>query len=274
MAFNIFKTNLDSDKYRKDKFLNEPFIEHYFALQLFKPADMTESQFENYQEELVEDWLGKVAPAVAEMGKTKEKGVFIVTRNYLSEILKSISTKCYNVKDLPQEYIRALQYKQDITTDTAFLLIRFPSVTELESKFGFSDGPFVRTNIRKIPPTKKANYKFSPLQTLKFAEISQNIEMQISVFSGVSPHRPITLINGIGKEIIVTHYDGIHYFYYPLSKRAKLYLKCPELEKKIFDSLSFPKFAKWLLRKENESEYMQRNAERTRQILKKYNIKL
>lgn len=260
--------------YKKDKILNERWIEHYFALQLFKPKDMTTTQFENYQEELVHEWIGKVSPAVEEYSASKDKKSLTISKNYLSDILKSISIKCYNIKDLPQEYFRALQYKNDITTDTAFLLVRFPSITKYQAENGFEEG-----FIRELPRNEKCNYKFSPIQSQKFATVSAKIEWQIAVFSGVQPHALITLINGINNEVIVTEYDGIQYWYYPLSKRAELYTKYPELEKMF--GLPFPEFAKFLLynkknmiNKEITLKYRAKNNIRIRNILKKYNIKI
>lgn len=250
MVFNLFKTNLDSDKYQKDKFLNEPFIEHYFAIQFNKPKNYTFPEYEKYLEEVNLDVLGKVAVATLE----------------LTKMCKSITTKCYKMSEMPREYSRALSLS-NAKKDSYFMLIRFPDITKQEAEKGFKEGI-----LRNLPANKKRNYLFTTLQSIKFIEISKFIEFQLQAFVGLEPAEQITLINGVDKEVIITEFDSIQYYYYPLSKRAELYSKFPELDKKMFDP-PFPEFIEWLLSKEKESEYMQRNAERTRQILKKYNIK-
>lgn len=252
MAFNLFnKDNLDSDKYKKDKILNESWIEHYFAIQFNKPKNYTHSEYEEYLEEINLDVLGKVAVATIDLAK----------------IQKSITTKSYKMTELPTEYLRVLSVS-NTKKDSYFMLIRFPDITKQEAQEGFKEGSFRYSN-----PNKKRNYLFTTLQSIKFLEISKFIEFQLHTFIGLKPAEQMTLINSVDKEIIINEFDYIQYYYYPLSKRAELYSKYPELDKKLFN-LPFPKFIKWLLSKENESEYMQRNAERTRQILKKYNLNL
>lgn len=250
--FSISKesNNFDLEKYKKDKLLNEPFIEHYFAIQFNKPKNYTFPEFDEYMEQITHRTLELV-------------GVFAIR---LSKICKSITTKSYKVTEIPQEYFRVLSLT-NAKRNSYFTLIRFPDVTKQEAETGFKEG-----NFRYLAPNKKRNYKFTPLQSIEFIEIGKGIETQLQILTGLEPSEQITLINGVDKEVIITEYDCIQYYYYPLSKRAELYSKYPELDKKMF-SLPFPEFIKWLLSKEKESEYMQRNAERTRQILKKYNIK-
>ncbi len=250
MAFNLFnKDNLDSDKYKKDKILNESWIEHYFAIQFNKPKNYTHSEYEEYLEEINLDVLGKVAVATIDLAK----------------IQKSITTKSYKMTEMPVEYSRVLSMS-NAKKDSYFMLIRFPEITKQEAEKGFKGG-----NFRFSPHNKIRNYKFTPLQSIKFIELRKFIEFQLHTFIGLEPTEQMTLINGVDKEIIINEFDYIQYYYYPLSKRAELYSKYPELDKKMF-SLPFPEFIKWLLNKEKESEYMHRNAERTRQILKKYNL--
>lgn len=251
MAFNLFKTNLDSEKYQKDKFLNEPFIEHYFAIQFNKPKEYTFPEYEKYLGKVNLDVLGKVMVATIE----------------LTKMCKSITIKCYNMTEMPREYSRVLSLS-NAKKDSYFMLIRFPDITKQEAEKGFKEG-----NLRNAPANKKRNYLFTTLQSIKFIEISKFIEFQLQVFLGLEPVQQMTLVSGVEKEVIINEYDGIQYYYYPLCKRAELYSKFPELDKKMFGP-PFPEFIEWLLNKENDSEYMQRNAERTRQILKKYNIKL
>ena len=249
--FSISKesNNFDLEKYKKDKLLNEPFIEHYFAIQFIKPKDYTFPEFDEYMEKVNLRTLELV-------------GIFAIQ---LSKMCKSITTKSYKITEMPQEYFRVLSMT-NANKNSYFTLIRFPDVTKKEAEKGFKEG-----NLRYLAPNKKRNYLFTPLQSLKFLEFSKSIEFQLQALAGLEPVEQMTLINGVDKEVIITEYDGIQYYYYPLSKRAELYSKFPELDKKMFD-LPFPEFIKWLLNKEKESEYMHRNAERTRQILKKYNL--
>ncbi|NCB33046.1 MAG: hypothetical protein EOM64_04060, partial [Erysipelotrichia bacterium] len=77
--------------------------------------------------------------------------------------------------------------------------------------------------LRYLAPNKKRNYLFTPLQSLKFLEFSKSIEFQLQALAGLEPVEQMTLINGVDKEVIITEYDGIQYYYYPLSKRAELF---------------------------------------------------
>lgn len=260
---------LNLDLYKDNKLLKKKWIEPYFAVQLFRPQNMNIFEFIKEQEELVFDWIGKIQPATVDLKINKNnKEALIVDRSYLLEIFKSFSIKTYFINALPQKYFRALQYKENIKSDTAFLLIRFPSVTQSQINF------FEKNNIiRTIPEKESRNYNFSPLQIFQYFEISRRIEYQVMVFSGNVPSKLKTLINGVGKEIFVTESDEIQYFSYPLSKRAELYSAFPEIEVKIFGS-TFLDFAKDIFDRENESIYMKRNVERLKNILKKYKIKL
>lgn len=252
MALNWFnKINLDSEKYKKDKFLNEPFIEHYFAIQFNKPNNYTTKEFEKYLEEVNLDVLGKVMVATIDLAKMQ----------------KSVTTKSYKMTELPKEYFRVLSMT-DTKKDSYFMLIRFPDITKQEALKGFKEG-----NLRYSDPSKKRNYLFTPLQSIKFLDISKFIEFQLHALVGLKPAKQMTLINDVDNEVIINEFDCIQYYYYPLSKRAELYSKYPKLEKKMF-GMSFPKFAKWIIDKENTSEFMKRNVERTRNILKKYNLPL
>lgn len=258
---------IDYNKYN-DPLLNKSWIEHYFAIQINIP-DMKPTELDIQFSYIAQDWLNKIYSAVLEVPEIKKLNVPVpITRNYLSEILKSMTTKCYDITDLPPEYSRVLQYR-DINHGRYFLLIRFPDITQKEA-----DTAFNGTHFRFSPPNKKRNYKFTPLQSLHFFDyISKKIEWQIVVMTGerIKPQEIQTLITGEDKDVIINEFDGLQYYYYPLSRRAELYSKFPELEIAIF-GLPFPEYAKWIIDKENDSEYMKRNAERTRQILKKYKL--
>jgi len=188
--------------------------------------------------------------------------------NSLLKLGKTNSTKSYQLEDLPSEYNKILPFFTS-NKNSYFMLIRFPNakkeiikkILEGASYHGF------------ISPLKKRCYKFSPLQLITIVNICKSIEFQLSVLTQAKPHKSVTLIHAENNEIIITDSDGLHFLSYSLSKRAELYSKFPEIDKNVF-GINFIKFAKWVINKESDSEGMKRNAEKTRKILKKFNINI
>lgn len=278
------KSKIKKDK--SEKILNDPWIEHFFALQYdfsknFKDKNLetiNSQKFKNQLDNLVYMWQDKLL-SISDPPYDEYKNYVIIDNleesEKLSRILKSTSLKLYLVDALPHEYFIILK-PQAISEWTYYLLIRFPSITKSESKRGFFDGAFGKSLNREIPSTEKVNYKFSPLQTINFFNIAQAIEKRITIVSNgyLTPQEfAILIIERKDKEIIIYESNGLYYFYYLLNKRAELYSKFPEIEKKIFKT-SFPKFANGIINKKKESDEFKFFAEKIKIIIKKYNIKI
>src|SRR3989344_2605550 len=232
----------------EDEILNEQYIEHYFALPMRKPTNKNNSEFLAYLEELNKKVISFVlAPSLG-----------------LYEIGKNVTTRSYKYNDLPGDYTRVLQFL-NISEDTYFMLIRFIDQKKSDAKKKIA-------RLRTVLDNKRG-YKFSPLQSQKIAKICQSIESILIVLTGIKPHQMMTLITGIGEEVIIHEFDGLQYHSYPLSKRAKLYKKYPKIDKKLF-GWDFFEFIRWILEKEKESEDMKRNCERTRKIVSHLGIKI
>jgi hypothetical protein len=245
---NIFKKNSKAD----DKILNEQWITHYFGITLEKPKNNTTFEFEKY--------LGELNIRVLENILASTIG--------MSEIKKSVSTKSYPFSKLPREYSRPFDYMKT-TNNTYILLIRFPNITEKESKIGFKgDNSIFRYSERN------KNYKFSPNQSIKMDKIFNNIEHNLHIWYGLKPVDQImNSIHGIGDEIIVTTFDTIQYYTYPISKRIELYKSFPKIEKQVFGN-DFKYAMNTILNMENSSDPMKKNKIRLNNLLKKYNVNL
>jgi hypothetical protein len=246
--FNFFKKKkeVDLDEYGKDPVLKKQWIEHFYIVSFEKPEEGTHKDFLTFLENQNDSVLQRI----------------VVSAIGISELGKSISVKSFNSNALPSNYSRVLQFYQS-TENTYFMIIRFPNLEEKDLKkgvhFGYVEG--------------KRNYDFSPIQSLQSQELCKSVELAIHFVTKAVPHKILTLVTGKGKEVIIHEFDGLQFLTYPLSKRAELFSKYPELDEKIF-SMNFEKFAKWIIEKERDSESMKRNADRTRQILKKFKIKI
>ena len=243
----MIKMNFFKKTNYEDKILNEQWIEHYFALPMRKPIDRNHSEFLAYLEGLNEKIISFVL--------TPSLGLF--------EIGKNVTTQSYQYNDLPEIYSHVLQFL-NVNKDTYFMLIRFIDQKKSDAKEKIAQLRWVLDN--------KRGYKFSPLQSSKIAKICQSIEQTLIVLTGIRPHQMMTLITGIGEEIVIHEFDGLQYHSYSLSKRAELYKKYPKIDKKLF-GWNFVEFIRWILEKEKESEDMKRNCERTRKIVSNFDIK-
>lgn len=238
--FDFFKKNkFDIDRYKDDLSLNEQWIEHYFVIGInAKSKDHKENI--HFLEELNHKVMDLVAfPSIG-----------------INEIDKSISIFANNKTLLPIKYKRVLQYGES----DYYILIRFPNAKKSDLKKD-------KTILKTINKSEKRSYDFSPLQSLKMPEICKKIEFNLCTLMKLEPHELQTLITGVGKEVMIHEFDGLQYHSYPLSKRAKLFSKYPELDEILFGT-NFIDFAKWIISKETDSEIMKRNTERTREILR------
>jgi len=113
---NIFKKK----SINIDKLLDEFWITYYFALIIEKPKEKNTTEFKNNLEEINTELMNNL----------------LMSTIGLTEINKSISIKTYNFSELPREYSRPFDYVKT-SNNTYILLIRFPSITEEESKYGF-----------------------------------------------------------------------------------------------------------------------------------------
>jgi hypothetical protein len=246
-VFGLFKKKkLDLSNYKEDAFLEMQWIEHFFVVSFQKPKDKARAEFLNYlytevHQELL-SFLGVYTPRTREVGK-------------------SVSVKSYFGKDLPLEYKRVLQINSD--ENSYFTLIRFPNARKEDLEKG--------TLFSFIDSSEKRSYKFSPLQSINVQEIYKSVEYTLHVLTKIKPQQVMTLITGVDDEVVVYEFDGLQYFSYPLSKRAELYSKYPELHAEIFP-MDFKKFADWIIGKENDDETMKHNADLTRKILRKFDF--
>jgi len=245
--FKFFKKKkFDLEKYKDEAFLKEQWIEHFFTVHFEKPEDTSHSDFLDYLEELNHKFLGYVA--------SHSIGI--------TEVGKSVSIKSYEGENLPHEYERVLQYVNS-NENSYFMLIRFPNAKKEDLEKGVFFG--------YVNPAEKRSYKFSPLQSIKIPEICKSVEYMLHILTKIEPHQSMTLVTGVDKEVIIHDFDGLQYLSYPLTKRAELYSKYPDIDEKIFP-MNFEEFAQWIIDKENDSDAMKRNADRTRKILEKFKI--
>ncbi len=246
--FGLFKKKkFDLSNYKEDAFLEKQWIEHFFVVSFQKPKDKDHGEFINY--------------LYTEVHREFLKFLVVYTSR-TREIGKSVSVTSYFGKDLPLEYKRVLQINSD--ENSYFMLIRFPNARQEDLEKGVFPPRFVG-------PSEKRNYKFSPLQSIKTQEIYKSVEYTLKVLTETKPHQVMTLISGVDDEVIVYELDGLQYFSYPLSKRAELYSKYPELDAKIFN-MDFKEFADWIIGKENDDDTMKHNADLTRRILRKFDF--
>jgi hypothetical protein len=246
---NIFKKKPTNT----DKLLDEFWITYYFALIIEKPKEKNTTEFKNYLEEINIELMNKIL--MATIG--------------LTEIKKSISIKTYKFSELPREYSRPFDYVKT-SNNTYILLIRFPSITEEESKYGFKG----KNKIFRIVKEKQ-NYKCSPNQSIKIKNILGNIELNLCVFYKLKQSdQIINTIHGINNEIIATTHDSILYYTYPMSKRIELYKHNLKIENNIFFGSNFKDAVNSIRNMKNESEFAKRNVKRLENLIKKYNLKL
>jgi len=71
----------------------------------------------------------------------------------------------------------------------------------------------------------------------------------------------------------VMAFDGIMFMEYPLEKRLQLYLSLPDIEQKIF-SWPFTKYARFILNKKDDDDYMLNYCSKLEELLEKYNINI
>lgn len=252
---NIFKSkiDLDSEKYQKDKILYEQWIEHYLLLILYKPQNYDFEKFEKKVSSTGKDILNNINGYITP----------------LTQIEKTITTYWYKATNLPSEYLRPQCGLEEITESTYFILIRFPNAKFINGVWSKIGG--------RMDTKGKENYKFTPLQTIKFRDnnlcnISASIDFELKNLFNISNFEPQIRISRVDEDIMIDHFDGIQYWFYPLSKRTELYSKYPELDKEIFNE-SLPKFAKWLIAKDSDPAFKKYVIDKAIQIFKKYKIK-
>ena len=232
---------LNSNNCKEDAFLNEQWIEHFFIVSLQKPRDKNQ-EFLNY---LHAEVHSKILSFLVIPSSTVTYG-------------KSVSTASYFRKDLPTEYEKILQIYPN--ENSYFTLIRFPDARKEDLE---------KATFRYIQSSEKRNYKFSPIQSIEFLKVSKRIEWTLHILTGIKPYKSMILITSIDDEVIIYEFDGLQYLSYPLSKRAELYSKYPELNMKMFN-MDFKKFTNWIIDKENDDETMKHNVDLTRKILKRF----
>jgi len=169
-------------------------------------------------------------------------------------------------------------YRGSIQKNVNMLLVE-----EGNNKFSF----FVRfsdTTMKEIEKTKKKglllhniqpkpikSYLFSPLQSLIVTRILPNIEFGLVGIFKIELHKNMTYLTFDNKEPIVTEFDGLQYFTYPIEKRAELYKKYPEIDKLLF-GMNFLDFVDWIMEKKNHDEHMKKYCAELQKIIKKLNI--
>lgn len=250
---NIFKRKkIDLDFYAEDALLNEPWMEYYFTVILYRPEHLNKSKFEAHAQTTSEKILN-------------ELNGYIVP---LTNMQKTITTYWYNALKLPKEYLLPQEGYSDITADTYFILIRLPDAKFFGNVWAKKGGAYDNSK-------SKSNYKFSPIQIIKFNEqnIGTSIDWVLRTMLNINHSKNFTKITRQGNEIIVNEFNGIQYFYYPLSKRIELYSKYPEIEELVFKS-PLPGFAKWLFSKDEDLEFKKNVIDHAKKLLLKYNVNL
>lgn len=247
---DVFKKKLNLEDYASDYLLNEPWMEYYLIVILYKPKSFTKSEFETHTQDTSLQILNKLNGYITP----------------LTQIQKTLTTFWYNAPKLPKEYMLPQEGYSDITEDTYFILIRFPDAKFFGDVWAKKGGAYDKSKT-------KSNYKFSPIQFINFNEnnIRISIDYVLRTMLKIDPADNRIKITKMGNEIIINEFNGIQYFYYPLSKRIELYSKYPEIEELIFSS-SFSEFSKWLFSKDKDVEFKKNIIAPTKKLLQKYKV--
>jgi hypothetical protein len=171
--------------------------------------------------------------------------------------LNALKLKVYS-RFLSVDIIHAQDISQELNRIKDFLLMKGIQATYFII-IGFPNPQSL--NEKDVPA-------FSPIESFKVKELMKGIEFDLTTLIKIQRHESITYMSGLDNELFIIESDGLQYHTYPLSKRAKLYSKYPELDKQLF-GMEFMKFAQWIIDKEKDNEAMKRNAERVRKILNK-----
>jgi len=245
--FNSEKREINIEEFAKDKLANEKWLYHYFLIPFPKSEKETNEEFIERANKMAEIIMSVVlGQLVASDKQDIDKRTFI----YLGSLQKNVNIILINEGDNKFSF-----------------LVRFADTSVKDIKKSKNEGLL----IRNIKPRPINSYLFSPLQSLTTTKILPNIEFGLVAILKIQPHENMTYLTFDSKKPIVTQFDGLQYFTYPIEKRAKLYKKYPKIDKLLF-GMDFLDFIDWIMEKKNDNEHMKKYCQAVKVILKKMDI--
>ncbi|MEM2458536.1 MAG: hypothetical protein QXM61_06745 [Archaeoglobaceae archaeon] len=240
-----------------DSVLREPWITGFFAIiwHIEKSDAMNyalmDSYFNEFHRKLLEFLLFPTAG--------------------IDAIGKVLAVTTIHIDDLPEEYRIVLQDYANPHKVTYFTLIRFP---DLEKPLENNIALYYRFVNLKEEKYKNRNYKLTPIQFINLNNVCRKIEETLFVIFQCKPHQNMTryvLTPSINDDLIIWQFDGVQFISHPFSRMIELYAKYPKIFFKTF-GIDFEEFIKWTLEKENDSDYMKKCVEITKNLLDRYGV--
>ncbi len=253
---NYFMPNkIDFNELNSYEIMNEKCIFHYYIIARVKPEEISEKKF---NEILIENQ---------------------------SKALQNLRNEIMNI-DLGTKRKNLIQEKDG---NLIFFGEKTPTIQTIEREPRFYEGntgyimrfndtkaeKYKKTTIEFKDPYEKRNYRFTPIQYLKFIEIAQKIEEWILNAFDISSVRkngiPINnFIINENDEPLVEITDGVFYLKYPFEKRIQIYKKDKKVDKELFGPPLDEK-VKWI-EKRKEEQNMDKYYSKITNLLDEYNL--
>ncbi len=242
--------DFDLEEFSKDKLSKEKWLEHYFKIYFERLEKETDEEFEK------------------RVGRLNEEVMNVVVANLIYADRSDIDKKSFAYRKSLKKNVTTKIFEEE--KNKYFFLIRFVDSKKNEDK-EFLDSEAIL--VKNKSPKDRRSYHFSPYQSLIAVNILPQIQLAILGIFGIGQHENITHLIFDENRLIVTQFDGVQFFSYPLEKRIELFLKYPEVDELLF-GLNIEKFLKWVLEKREQDEYMKKYCEKVDELIKKYKIEI
>ncbi len=234
-----------------DSVLREPWITDLFAI----IWHIEKSDAMNYS--LIDSYFNEFHRKLLEF--------LVIPTAGINAIGKVLAVATFHFSSLPKEYNAVLHRYVDSKKETYFTLIRF---AELEEQIQSGEVFY-----RVVEPKEEKYYKLNPIQAINLTGVCRRIEETLLIVFQCKPHEAMWYyaLNPNLDDITFWQFDGVQFMSCPVSRMIEVYAKYPEIYHKAI-GLNFKKFIKWTLEKENDSDYMRKCVEITKNLLDRYGV--